>query len=100
MNLIIKPGEIKKDIKCTVINTHFESNNDIKKSEFFEITLTHIETSISTSCSGYNELEVMMECLKKLNDYVVVYNFNNEIPETNTTLEKQEYTKTIGGNKK
>lgn len=100
MNLILKPCEIKKDMKSTVINTHFESNNDVKTSEFFEINLTHLETSLSVTCSGYNELEVMKECLSKLNDLVITYNFNNEIPETNITLEKEEYTKTIGDGKK
>ena len=100
MNLLIMPSDVKKDVKSTIINTHFELNNDVKTSEFFEITLTHIETSISVNCSGYNELEVMKECLSKLNDLVLTYNFNNEIPETNITLEREEYTKTIGDGKK
>ena len=100
MNLILKPCEIKKDMKSTVINTHFELNNDVKTSEFFEISLTHLETALSVTYSGYNELEVMKECLSKLNDLVITYNFNNEIPETNITLEREEYTKTIGDGKK
>lgn len=99
MHLMLNPNEIKKHVKLTVTNICFESNNDTKTSEFFEITLTHTPTLLYVECSGYDELEVMRECLSRLNDLVVTYNFNNEILESNTTLEREEYTKVIGKEK-
>lgn len=90
MDLKIKPYEINKHTNVTITNIHFESKKEIKTSKFFEITLTHIQTGISYISSGYNELEVMKTCLEKLNDLIIVHNFNNQIEESHMTYNTKE----------
>lgn len=100
MNLVIKPEDVKKDIKIKEISTHLEFNNDVKMSEFFEVTLTHIESKLSSNSSGYNKIEVLTDCLKKLNDYVITNNFFENMPQENIEMSKEEFLNVIKENSK
>ena len=99
MNLVIKPSDIKKKMELTNINTTFESIKEVKSSIFYEITLTHIETNITVSCSGYHEIEVMQNCLRKLNDCVITHEFNKCIPQDNIDIYINEVNKVINDGK-
>lgn len=90
MNLSFKPNEIKKHIKETKINRHFEAMNETKTASFFTITLTHIETNISVSATGYNKLDIISKCLKNLNDYVIAKKFEEQILSENSTYDLEE----------
>lgn len=90
MDLKIKPYEINKHTNVTITNVHFESKKEVKTSKFYETTLTHIQTGISCTSSGYNELEVMKTCLEKLNDLIIVHNFINQIEESHITHTTKE----------
>ena len=80
MNIIINPLDVKKDIRIVKINKHFEQSKEIKTALFYELTLTHINTNISAKESGYNEMEVMMNCLEKLNKMIITKEFFDKIP--------------------
>lgn len=100
MNLVIKTSDIKKRMELTTINTTFEATKEVKTSVFYEITLTHIQTNISVCCSGYSEIEVMQNCLRKLNDYIVTYEFSKCIPQDNVDVYVNEVNKVISDGKK
>lgn len=95
MELLIKPSEVKQHVKITNISQHFESNNEVKESSLIKITLTHIETGLTSSSSGYNKTEVMSNCLEKLNKYVVAKKFFDNISVDNTTTDIEEVSATI-----
>lgn len=90
MNISVKPTDVKKHVKITKIEKHFEQAKEVKTALFYELTLTHINTNISVSDSGYNEMDVMINCLEKLNKMIIAKEFFNSIPLDNTTEETEE----------
>lgn len=95
MNLSFASHEVKKHVVVTKINQYFEAANETKIASLFRITLTHIDTGITASSTGYNEVEVMAKCLKKLNEHVVAQQFINNMPFDNITSETEEVNTVI-----
>ena len=95
MNIVISPLEVKKHMKITKINKHFEQSNEVKTALFYELTLTHIATNFSTSDSGYNQMEVMINCLEKLNKMIITRGFFDNIPSDNIIEEIEEINSVV-----
>lgn len=100
MCLNLKPESIKKEIKITKKTLSIKPINYDETVDCYDIKLTHIDTSITVGGSGYNELDLMKELLYKLNDLVYVYEFNNQIPECNISIDTIELSKEINDNTK
>ena len=90
MNLILKPEGLKMHTKITNINQYFEASKETKFASLYEITLIDIESELTVTSEGYNKVEVMAECLEKLNRLVSAYSFCNNVYEENTTLDIYE----------
>ena len=90
MNIAIKPSDVKKHTKITKIEQYFEQSKETKTASFHEVTLTHIPSNTSVSDSGYNEMDIMINCLEKLNKIIIAREFFDNISSDNITEEINE----------
>ena len=83
MNITVKPSDVKKHTKITKIEQYFEQSRETKTASFYEVTLTHMPSNTSVSDSGYNEMDIMINCLEKLNKIIIAREFFDNISSDN-----------------
>lgn len=60
MEILLKPQQIKKVLKITKIEQYFENTKETKTAIFYDLELTHTESKLKASSSGYSEIDVMV----------------------------------------
>ena len=97
MKLLFQPQDIKMKIETIKTNASIqlpgEKEKITKESLFYEITLTHIALDISAYAEGYNKLEVMANCLQKLNEYIIANDYLECMPFDNMEIIHTEINK-------
>ena len=95
MNTLLKPHEVKKILKITKIEQYFETTKETKTALFYDLELTHTTSGLKTSSSGYSEIDVMVDCLKKLTEMLETKEFFDSIPFDNISTEVIEHKTTV-----